>query len=235
MKNKHYIFEDLFNVRDLGGYDTEDGYRTKQKRFIRGTAKGTLTTNEKEELYDIGVRVIVDLRNSHEIMKEPHPLREHRDIVYYSIDMIGSFDNMYARGYSDISGLYFDLLDHSQDKIRDVFRVFAKYPHDTIYINCTAGKDRTGVISMLLLKLVSVSDEDIIENYVESYENLKVRYQNETPAPEMLLYTLAKGEYMTKTLNYLMWKHHSAHEYLLKIGVSEEEIDLIINSFRYKK
>lgn len=42
MKNRHYTFENLFNVRDIGGYITTNNLYTKERRYIRGTAKGTL-------------------------------------------------------------------------------------------------------------------------------------------------------------------------------------------------
>jgi protein-tyrosine phosphatase len=37
---------------------------------------------------------------------------------------------------------------------------------------CTAGKDRTGVVSALLLKRLGISEDVIIEDYMKSKENL---------------------------------------------------------------
>ncbi len=61
MKNRHYTFENLINNRDLGGYDTKYNKKTLERKYIRGTAKGTLKEEEKEYLtvdnylFEIGV------------------------------------------------------------------------------------------------------------------------------------------------------------------------------------
>ena len=34
-----------------------------------------------------------------------------------------------------------------------------------LLFHCTAGKDRTGVVAMLMLKLAGVSDDDVIRDY----------------------------------------------------------------------
>ena len=132
--------------------------------------KGSLNAEEKQFFYDLGIRVIIDLRYENELGKTLSPLKDYLDISYYHVDMMGEFWQMRQHGYTEISELYIDLLDDSQAKIKAVFDIFLKHENEGIYYHCTAGKDRTGVISMLLLDLVGVEEATIIANYSESYE-----------------------------------------------------------------
>ena len=78
-----FDFGHLYNVRDLGGYPTADGRRTRWRKYIRGSAEGFLTEAEKERLYEDGVRLIVDLRHDSELTRTRSPLAGYRDIAYY--------------------------------------------------------------------------------------------------------------------------------------------------------
>ena len=230
MKNRLYNFENLYNVRDIGGYKNSDGKLIREKKYIRGTAKGTLTPAEKELLYSDGIRVVIDLRNPYEINKIPHPLNGYKDIVYYNIDMIGSFDNMLERNYTVITQLYFDLIDYSQNQIRDVFKLLAKHENESIYYSCTAGKDRTGIITFILLSLVGIPEDEIIANYTESFENNLPLDAKAPMHPKMEMYRYSKPEYIIDTMRYIQKKYGGPEKYLQHLGISQAEIDRIKHS-----
>ncbi len=226
-KNNLFILENLYNVRHLGGFTTLNGDVTKPYKYIRGSAKGSLTEVEKAHFYNLGTRVIVDLRYTHEIEKSPSPLRGYKDTKYFHVDMMGEFWQMSQHGYMDLSDLYLDLLDYSQPKIRDVFKIFAAHPEEGIYFHCTAGKDRTGVIVMLMFLLIGIPHQTIIDNYAESYENNKHRPGYKNMPEEWRRFTWSKPEYIKRAMNHLEHKYGGSATYLKIIGVTEEEIETL--------
>lgn len=229
-RNNLFMFNNLYNVRHLGGIVTKDNHILKDYKYIRGSAKGELTEKEKAHLYNRGVRIIVDLRYTHEITKTLSPLKDYKDTSYYHVDMMGEFWQMREKGYTDLSDLYIDLLDDSQQKIYDVLQIFLKHVNEGIYFHCTAGKDRTGIITMLLLELVGVDDATIISNYSESYENNKARPGYKNMPEEWRRFTYSHPEYMERTLAYFRKHYKDAASYLRLIGLTEQEIELLKSS-----
>lgn len=55
----------MTNTRDLGGYETQEGYYTKSHHYIRASSPANATDEDLEKLYDYGVRVTIDLRLHH--------------------------------------------------------------------------------------------------------------------------------------------------------------------------
>ena len=64
----------LTNVRDLGGYETQDGYYTKSHKFVRSTCPSGIDDELKEKFYEYGIRTVVDLRSDYELVHQPHSL-----------------------------------------------------------------------------------------------------------------------------------------------------------------
>lgn len=226
MKDRKYNFKNLFNVRDLGGYEGENGKITKEYKYIRGTAAGTLEEKEKEELYQDGIRVIVDLRSELEVRSDGHPLVGYKDIVYYNIDLTGSFENMIKIRPERLEDMYINIVDNEKGKIKKVLKIFIENVDKGIFFNCTAGKDRTGIISMFLLHLAGVSEEEIVNNYKTSYENnLKKADYIRDEIPNM--YFLSKSEYMEEFLRYFTAKYHDVPNFLSILGFSKAEIETL--------
>ncbi|MCQ2498098.1 MAG: tyrosine-protein phosphatase, partial [Lachnospiraceae bacterium] len=106
-----------------------------------------------------------------------------------------------------------------------VFKTIANAEKGVLFY-CTAGKDRTGVVSAILLALVGVSDEDIIYDYAISREFNKLRLEaflKEHPEVDREI-VLANEKSMRGFLDRLREKHSSIERYLLDIGVTSEEI-----------
>lgn len=99
--------------------------------------------------------------------------------------------------------------------------------------NCSAGKDRTGVIAALLLDLAGCHDYDIVKDYSESYENnLKIISELERLVDDANRAFLESApQMMMKFLDYLREHYGSAKEYLVSCGLEEEKIIEIIENF----
>lgn len=173
--------EGACNVRDLGGYPV--GIRqTKWHAFLRGDNLSHLTEDDEQFLYDYGVRTVIDLRSDEEVKHEPDQLVTRPDLSFIHV-ALGQTDysdtevlnelqkKALSQGFK-IESVYDDIFDNTK-ALRAIFRSIAMEPEDTaILFHCNAGKDRSGIIAMLLLMLAGVSHEDCIGNYILSYSNI---------------------------------------------------------------
>lgn len=229
--------ESMTNIRDLGGYETQNGYYTKSHKFVRSTNPSNLSNEEKEYLYNYGLRVQIDLRSDFEVKQQPSSLIGYRDIEYFNINLMKIKDlNVLPKGianYQDLAGFYIFMLEANKEQFKEVFDIIYHHPYDTIMFNCSAGKDRTGVIAALLLDLAGCHEYDIVKDYAESYEN-NLRL---IPELEKLIDTQNRAflesepRMMMKFLDYLWNNYGSAKEYLVSCGIEEEKILEIMENF----
>jgi len=229
--------ETMCNVRDIGGYETQSSCFTKPHKYVRAATPEMITEEEKERLYQYGVRVIIDLRSEKETVEAPNRLKGYKDIIYYHIDVFNDPEAAVVPkdsiGFHDMGDLYLHMIDHLKGSFKRVFDIFVKHLDVCILYHCSAGKDRTGVVSGLLLDLAGCHHYDIVKDYSESYENNKVIY-------DRLLAMMGDGKahylqsdpsYMLRFLDYLYINYGSAKEYLLQIGISEEDVNDLIDNF----
>ena len=229
--------DSMTNVRDLGGYETQTGYYTKSHKFVRSTNPTKLTEDEKEYLYDYGIRMQIDLRSDFEVEQSPSQLKDYRDIEYYNINLMQSQDldvlPKEIANYHDLAGFYIFMLEANKEQFKKVFELFYEHPYDAIMFNCSAGKDRTGIIAALLLDLAGCHDYDIVKDYSESYENnLRIIPELERLIDEANRAFLESApQMMMKFLDYLRECYGSAKEYLVSCGLENEKISEIIENF----
>lgn len=230
--------DSISNARDLGGYETQDGHFTKTKRYVRTASPHTLDEDGLKILYDYGVRAQIDLRSENEIEKAPSNLKGYNDVKYYHINLLQDAAMAVVpeavKEYADLSGLYIYIIESCQLKIKEVFEILLQYPYDTVLFNCSAGKDRTGVISALLLDLVGCHEYDIVKDYSESYENNLpiIKDLEKLLGEDKRKFLGSKPEYMMKFLAYLKEHYGSAKDLLMQCGLCEEQIEEIIENFK---
>ncbi len=164
------------NVRDLGGYAyrAEDGSQGKTAYgvLLRGPSLRRLAPADYRYLqaYGEGLKCVVDLRSDFEVGHWPDPYAKGRDgVAYVHIQML---DQLNSGKFRDalpdrMATVYKGLLDDHAPSIRRVMETIdALGKNGCTLFHCRAGKDRTGVVAMLLLGLAGVSDEDIVADYV---------------------------------------------------------------------
>ncbi|KAJ2451469.1 hypothetical protein EV183_003603 [Coemansia sp. RSA 2336] len=135
-------------------------------------------------------------------------------------------------GPRGLAGSYEDYIDYCKEEFAAVMRIFADPCAYPILFHCQHGKDRTGIIAMLLLGILGVDDRIIAEDYSLSEKCLvPVRRRMElidmgavglppsfcdSPAPVML-----------NLLRHIRTNYGSVHGYLRSAGLSEREISTI--------
>jgi protein-tyrosine phosphatase len=159
--------DELVNLRDLGGLPTANGGTTKSGVVYRSDAPRA-GDRAPAELSPWPPVAVVDLRDTVEYGAQPHPFDEvavvHRVPVLEDIrEGIDESDGL--------SSLYLSMLDGAAKKLVEVFRI-ALRADGPVLVHCAAGKDRTGVVSALLLGSVGVRPDSIITDYTRTDHNM---------------------------------------------------------------
>lgn len=228
----------ITNVRDLGGYETQSGHYTRVKKFVRAANPSSLDNDDIESIYQYGIRAVIDLRSDYELEAQPSKLKDYKDIAYYGVNLMQSKDLKVVpedvKNFKDLSGLYIYMLEANKNTVKEVFDIFLKYPYECVLFNCSAGKDRTGLIAALLLDLAGCHEYDIVKDYSESYENnLPIIEELEKLAEGKLdkTYLSSNPTYMIRFLGYLREHYGSAKDYLISCGINEDDLQEIIENF----
>ena len=204
----------MTNVRDLGGYETQEGYYTKSHKYVRSTCPSGISDDLKEQFYQYGIRTVIDLRSDYELVHQPHSLKGYKDIEYYHINLLQN-ENMSVlpndiKDYQDLSGFYIFMIEANKKQFKKVFNIFLNHPYDCTLFNCSAGKD-----------------------YSESYENnmAMIKQLEEMIPSEDEKFLGSDPRVMMKFIAYLRENYGSTKGYLLNIGFSDEEIEEIKENF----
>lgn len=216
---QRYNWANTFNARDLGYTPTMNGKNIKPLKFIRSDAPNNVSYDVKEFLIKNNITTIIDLRNEKIADISPNTFVSDSRFSCYNYPL--SINPKAPTSENDIIDNYYHMIENDT-AIVNIFRTMANSDSGVLF-HCQEGKDRTGVISALLLLLAEVPDIDIYADYeisnVYLYEMIK---SAKAVLPDYLLYI--KSEYMEKILKYLRGKYKTVENYLKLKGLSEIEI-----------
>ena len=154
-----------YNTRDLGGYPTYDGNATRFNQFLRSDEVGYLDKDDIEFLKEYGVKTVIDLRTENELDQIPNPFEDEPSIQFHHISllsqsMIQEMTENFNTVLMDVN--YINTLEKEKQSIAKVLKVIHDSEDGCVLFHCSAGKDRTGLIVMLLLGIAGVDYQDII-------------------------------------------------------------------------
>lgn len=223
------------NTRDLGGYKTADGRSTKRDMFFRSDNTDKLTDEDIKKLKEThGLKYVIDLRYDSEIASSPDRLQNVDGITYYNIPLYISKEQLQAliSGTIDLGDGYIESLNQ-KETVKKIFDTFASMDGGSVLFHCTNGKDRTGMVSAMLLGLCGVSDEDIVSNYSVTYELIKDSDAVQKGIEKYGTDSLFKSspEYMEKLLAHINNHYESVEGYLSECGVSQDNLEKIKGKF----
>ena len=171
------IFEATKNTRPI----LEDSLK-----YIRSDVPLTVSEREKQWLISNYITTAVDLRTEAEIATKPCPLSEDGRFSYMKVTLTGG-DRIPA-SVDDVTPSYIAMADERFDGLIDFL---LKLDTGALYF-CSAGKDRTGVVSAALLYRLGASVEYIVGDYMASRENLSeglIRYAEKNPSVDIEVIT----------------------------------------------
>ena len=170
------------NLRTLAGIRTQEGKAIAAGKLYRSDSVAQLSSESKKRLDTLQLKVVTDFRSSLEQKNTPHqwPVDD-IDIIHRPIPVMG--DNGRAEMMRVLQNV-----DSAEEVVRwlgelyrsmviDFSHVYAEWLHSLLsddsypqLYHCTAGKDRTGVATALLLKLLGVADVLIMDDFLLSNE-----------------------------------------------------------------
>lgn len=248
------ILKNQANFREIGGFTTKSGKRIKEKSIFRSGFLGKLDASDIEILKELNVGKVIDLRTSQEIEligKGDYPSflsYEHIPLNTGNISKLllpifekGEFQ-LIAPNLLD--HIYIDLVTKFTSEFAAIFRSILNAKYGVIY-HCSHGKDRTGIISALLLEFLGVDRKVIYSDYLKSNELLKQQNEfqlqmikanftqqfnrdvtEEEFAPVKSLF-YCREEILKAVFSYLDDTYGSVRNYFSSaLGLSEEELAL---------
>lgn len=217
--------EKAFNVRELGGYAARKGSITKYHQFLRADNLTDITEEDQQFLLNYGIKAVIDLRGREETLIYPNPFREHPVVKYINLPFItDSVLDMRAvkeEGFRP-EQFYINLVEY-KEMVAQIFHFILENMEGCILFHCQAGKDRTGVIALLLLGICGVSKEDIVANYQVSHTYLKDHVELRIhDGLEELEYS--KAEWIEAAYQHILDTYGSFRNYLISAGLKKKEI-----------
>jgi protein tyrosine/serine phosphatase len=231
---RRVLVDGCHNFRDLGGYPTADGGALHWRRLFRADGLHSLSPTGIATLRDeLKLGDIIDLRSSYELEIDgrgplaEEPIRFHHLPLFDS----GNTEQRERPVGANLSDLYFGMIEHAREPLARVITTLARTDDPAVF-HCAAGKDRTGVVSALLLSLLGVRDEVIVADYAasrEALEQIVARLMSSEGYKEMLAElppdTMhADPETMAGFLARVAEKYGSMVEYARDIGIAEADV-----------
>ena len=180
-KNQDIMLRSVHNFRDLGGLMTDRNKRIRKGIIYRSANPDKINKEDLQILQNLKIRSIVDLRAPGELAKRKRHLSD-IEVVSLPLDFDQSTREkltpyLKKKGSEEIiadisNSLYIDILDASGPVLKEVMEILLSPERCPVLIHCQAGKDRTGIISALVLHLLGVERQLIIEDFMRSNEAL---------------------------------------------------------------
>lgn len=246
-------------MRDLGGLPVESGKTIKRGKLIRSGRLYKLPTKTIDALHEMKVDTVVDLRLDKEIEGRPPAML--KGATYYSIPLVCTATPGITTGNSMagtmhkeskrikeefgtaenymISMYKFILFEpESQSKLKFIFDLLLKEENCIVW-NCNSGKDRTGIVAMLIEGVLGVDRELIIADYMATkriqrrrrrWQRFGMRLVPAFYGFKKLLYALmdAKPEYIIGAIDEIDARYGSIAGYVKEaLGVTDDEIEIL--------
>ena len=227
--------DNVFNLRDLGGIPTKSGKIVGWNKLFRSENLSQLTQEEWKVLMNRGVQTVIDLRSASELEafpdNAPNPIvHVHCPLQKAQIDSKNTVESATKAFERSLGNEYCSMvLDTPKLLVKAVTKVVEGLKNGSVLYHCTAGKDRTGVLSATLLRILGADNEDIIADYQISFTHNTnginkyiERYDN---YEKLLPIMRSDPEHMIDLLK--CFDEVDIEKHLIKHGLDKELIDTL--------
>ena len=233
-----------YNVRDLGGLPVEGGGVTRRRVLIRAGNLDKLPMASQEQLIGYGVKTIIDLRDEWEVKDYPNVFANSEMINYLNLPLVGeqTLDSDTWQIWKDkatpLHDIYISYVEHCQRQIGTIISAIAENT-PTCIIHCYAGKDRTGIITALVLAAMGVPDAYIAEDYSQSHAQIghlietwrQYALENNIDMKQIERDASSDAETILKTLEHIRGHYGNVVAYLHTCSVTDAQLTRIRSRF----
>jgi protein-tyrosine phosphatase len=223
MNKRHIKFDNIHNFRDIGGYETADGKKVKWGKIYRSGQLYSPTHNDIDKIYSLNIKTIMDFRSKHEINDKPNYVFENVNYLHSpAVDdgkIVSDMRSLANMDKNIMKQFYIDVPINNKT-YKKMFRLLLETENLPMVIHCTAGNDRTGAASALILLALGVDVETVIEDYL-----LTNIYLLDFKEKILLMYKSQLDDIGYKNMDYML----STQQEFLKSSI--ENISKIYGNF----
>ncbi|MCE0766300.1 tyrosine-protein phosphatase [Pseudonocardia kujensis] len=156
------------NLRDVGGLPTIDGRRVRAGVYLRSDAP------QPGDRTPLVPGTVIDLRSRVETRGLAHPLAGVSDVHEVPLGVSLAPDLVAATPTADrdLAWAYRLLVTEATAELARIIRIVAR-SRGPVLVHCAAGKDRTGIVTAVVLGVVGVPREHVLADYLRTNENLE--------------------------------------------------------------
>jgi protein tyrosine/serine phosphatase len=233
-------WDGCLNVRDLGGHPTDDGGATRFRSIVRADSVASLSDDGWHAALEYGVSTVIDLRLQQErdadvpreVPIETLHIPAFTDWDEHVQAEIDALSDSAADAVGSTTAVYLDFLERFRANFAAGVAAVANAGDGAVVIHCHGGKDRTGLLAALLLRLAGVSIDDIAEDYSLSEVYLQPRHEewfaqaaNEEELQRLQRIAATPAEAMRRVLTEVERQHGSVAAYLEGGGATPEDLE----------
>lgn len=244
---RRIILDGTINTRDLCGTENIDGMKLKEKYFLRTDTLAKLSDRDVLTLVnEFELKTVIDLRTYIETQELPD--RKIDGVKYLHIPVFNeetagitkesSVDYSKAKMVPDMKELYKRIVtdEFSVSQLKKILETVME-EKTAILFHCTVGKDRTGIVAMLILAMLDVSKEKIMEDYLETnytgysatekqYKEVLEKTGNKDFAEKIRQVCIADEDYLNSAISVIESEYGSLKNYIIKkLKISEQSIE----------
>ncbi|MFD2331866.1 tyrosine-protein phosphatase [Cohnella sp. GCM10020058] len=242
---RHVDLEGAANFRDLGGYTTTDGRTVKWGKLFRADAIGRLTDADQKKLQSMGLTTDVDYRTDAEVKSLPDPVINGVNYVRTDEGNPGSntdFGTILASGLMKDKESAVQMMIQGNKSMVDNPKFYVQLmallndPANMALVqHCTAGKDRTGLGSAIILLTLGVDEKTVMSDYLlsnvynaannqKSIDALKTQVQDNNVIEAVTALMGVQKEFLQASLDEMKAKYGSIDKFIEDgLGVSKQE------------
>ena len=226
--------EGAVNFRDLGGYAAGGRMRTRWRTLFRADGLGELTETDLSVLRGLGIRTVIDLRSGSELERSRFDLDAH-PVAFHHFPFIDELPDAeeFDRRPGLLGAQYQEILRDAGGQILAALEVLAEPDALPAVFHCTAGKDRTGVLSAIVLSLLGVDEPTVVADYALSgaaMQRLRAKLMVKYPEGRETLENIdevfsAEPAQMELLLDHLRERYGSVGAYVAGLGAGPVLVD----------
>jgi protein-tyrosine phosphatase len=188
--SRRILFAGAKNFRDVGGYPTLDGKTVCWGKLYRSDALNKLTNTDLKFLAALNLHAVIDFRSEYETKSEPNRLLD--SIRYVKLPILDSSTKVWHESRDTFvkNLVKIDSLESMMEtniefatkftpEIKSFFAELFSANGKPILFHCAVGKDRTGFVAAVLLKILGVPHDVVMQDYLLTNQYILPSFQRE--------------------------------------------------------